>query len=98
MFSLADSLDSNKVSCFSDKPFLEMAKYDIALNTMSGLVLLEWSLFKLIIPILLNRYINKDNYELHIRTWGPTGAWVYKFDRGNLKWKQRRSYSSNGRS
>ena len=39
------------------------------------------------------RYINKDNYELHVRTWGPTGAWVYKFDRGNLKWKQRRSYA-----
>lgn len=39
------------------------------------------------------RYINKDNYELHIRTWGPTGAWVYKFERGNMKWRQRRSYA-----
>ena len=39
------------------------------------------------------RYVNKDDYELHIRTWGPTGAWVYKFERGNLKWRQRRSYA-----
>ena len=39
------------------------------------------------------RYINRDDYELHIRTCGPNGAWVYKFERGNLKWRQRRSYS-----
>ena len=39
------------------------------------------------------RYVNKDNYELHIRTWGPTGSWVYKFERGSLIWRQRRSYS-----
>ena len=34
------------------------------------------------------RYLNKDDYELHVRTWGPNGAWVYKFERGNLKWRQ----------
>jgi len=39
------------------------------------------------------RYINKEDYELHIRACGPNGAWVYKFERGNLKWRQRRSYS-----
>ena len=39
------------------------------------------------------RYINRDDYELHIRTWGPSGSWVYKFERGNLKWRQRRSYA-----
>ena len=38
------------------------------------------------------RYVNRDDYELHIRACGPTGAWVYKFERGNLKWRQRRSY------
>ena len=39
------------------------------------------------------RYNNKDDYELHIRACGPTGAWVYKFERGSLKWRQRRSYA-----
>ena len=39
------------------------------------------------------RYVNRDDYELHIRACGPNGAWVYKFKKGNLKWKQRRSYS-----
>ena len=39
------------------------------------------------------RYVNRDDYELHIRAYGPNGAWVYKFERGNLKWRQRRSYS-----
>ena len=39
------------------------------------------------------RYVNRDDYELHIRASGPNGAWVYKFERGNLKWRQRRSYS-----
>ena len=31
------------------------------------------------------RYINRDDYELHIRTCGPNGAWVFKFKKGNLK-------------
>ena len=39
------------------------------------------------------RYVNRDDYELHIRASGPIGAWVYKFERGNLKWRQRRSYA-----
>ena len=39
------------------------------------------------------RYMNRDDYELHIRAYGPNGAWVYKFERGNLKWRQRRSYA-----
>ena len=39
------------------------------------------------------KYFNKNNYELHIRAWGPNGAWVYKFENGLLKWRQRRSYS-----
>ena len=39
------------------------------------------------------RYVNRDDYELHIRACGPNGAWVYKFKKGNLKWKQRRSYA-----
>ena len=39
------------------------------------------------------RYVNRDDYELHIRAYGPTGAWVYKFERGSLKWRQRRSYA-----
>ena len=38
-------------------------------------------------------YLNKDNYELHIKASGPNGALVYKFEKGNLKWKQRRSYA-----
>ena len=43
------------------------------------------------------RYVNRDDYELHIRASGPNGAWVYKFERGNLKWRQRRSYAFMGR-
>ena len=43
------------------------------------------------------KYFNKNNYELHIRAWGPNGAWVYKFENGLLKWRQRRSYSFVGR-
>ena len=39
------------------------------------------------------RYLNKDNYELRIKASGPIGVWVYKFKKGNLKWKQRRSYA-----
>ena len=31
------------------------------------------------------RYINKDNYEIHIRTQGPNGAWVYKFEKGKIE-------------
>ena len=38
-------------------------------------------------------YLNKNNYELHIKASGPNGALVYKFEKGNLKWKQRRSYA-----
>jgi len=39
------------------------------------------------------KYLNKNDYELHIRASGPNGAWVYKFENGLLKWRQRRSYS-----
>ena len=39
------------------------------------------------------KYFNKNDYELHIRAWGPNGAWVYKFESWSLKWRQRRSYS-----
>ena len=39
------------------------------------------------------KYFNKNDYELHIRAWGPSGAWVYKFENSSLKWRQRRSYS-----
>ena len=39
------------------------------------------------------KYKNRNDYELHIRAWGPSGAWVYKFENGSLKWRQRRSYS-----
>jgi len=39
------------------------------------------------------KYFNKNDYELHIRSWGPNGAWVYKFESWSLKWRQRRSYS-----
>jgi len=39
-------------------------------------------------------------FEIHCRTWGPTGANVYHFDNkggGDLKWKQRRSYGGVGK-
>ena len=39
------------------------------------------------------KYFNEDDYELHIRAWGPNGAWVYKFEGWSLEWRQRRSYS-----
>ena len=39
------------------------------------------------------KYMNKNDYELHIRASGPNGSWVYKFENGLLKWRQRRSYS-----
>ena len=39
------------------------------------------------------KYVNRQNYELHIRNCGPNGAWVYKFENGLLKWRQLRSYS-----
>ena len=39
------------------------------------------------------KYLNKNDYELHIRASGPNGAWVYKFENGLLKWRQRRSYA-----
>ena len=39
------------------------------------------------------KYINKNDYELHIRASGPNGSWVYKFENCSLKWRQRRSYA-----
>lgn len=39
------------------------------------------------------KYMNKNDYELHIRASGPNGAFVYKYENGLLKWRQRRSYS-----
>lgn len=39
------------------------------------------------------KYWNKDNFEIHIRAYGPLGANVYKYTNGTLDWKQRRSYS-----
>ena len=39
------------------------------------------------------KYINKNDYELHIRASGPNGAFVYKYENGLLKWRQRRSYA-----
>ena len=39
------------------------------------------------------KYLNENDYELHIRASGPNGSWVYKFENGLLKWRQRRSYS-----
>ena len=33
------------------------------------------------------KYFNKNDYELHIRAWGPNGAWVYKFESWSLKWR-----------
>jgi hypothetical protein len=34
-----------------------------------------------------------DTFEVHCYAQGPLGANVYGFLRGNLEWKQRRSYS-----
>ena len=31
------------------------------------------------------RYLNKDNYELHIKASGPIGVWVYKFKSSMLR-------------
>jgi len=39
------------------------------------------------------KYWDRDNFELHIRASGPLGAFVYKYENGLLKWRQRRSYS-----
>jgi hypothetical protein len=39
------------------------------------------------------KYFNNNDYELHIRASGPNGSWVYKYENGLLKWRQRRSYS-----
>jgi hypothetical protein len=39
------------------------------------------------------KYMNRNDYELHIRASGPNGAFVYKYENGLLKWRQRRSYS-----
>jgi len=39
------------------------------------------------------KYWNRDNFEIHIRAYGPLGSNVYKFTNGALNWMQRRSYS-----
>ena len=39
------------------------------------------------------KYWNRENFELHIRASGPNGAFVYRYENGLLKWRQRRSYS-----
>ena len=33
-----------------------------------------------------------QTFELFLRTCGPTGAYVYRYEKGRLKWCQRRSY------
>ncbi|MDC0453764.1 hypothetical protein OAL98_00895 [Gammaproteobacteria bacterium] len=39
------------------------------------------------------RLFEDDTFEVHCYAQGPLGANVYGFKRGNLEWKQRRSYS-----
>ena len=39
------------------------------------------------------KLFDEDRLEVHCSTTGPLGAEVYSFKRGNLEWKQRRSYS-----
>ena len=39
------------------------------------------------------RLIENNTFEAHCSAQGPLGANVYGFKRGNLEWKQRRSYS-----
>jgi hypothetical protein len=34
-----------------------------------------------------------DKFEVYLRAWGPLGAFVYRYEKGRLKWYQRRSYS-----
>ena len=48
------------------------------------------------IPIDKNSYIKlyeNDSFEIHCSASGPLGANVFYFERGMLKWHQRRSYS-----
>ncbi len=35
-------------------------------------------------------YLNNEDFELHIRTWGPAGAVVYYFEGTKIKWRQSR--------
>jgi hypothetical protein len=39
------------------------------------------------------RLFEDDTFEVHCSAQGPLGANVYGFKRGNLEWRQRRSYS-----
>ncbi len=39
----------------------------------------------------INDYGN-GTFELFLRAFGPTGAVVYRYEEGRLKWCQRRSY------
>ena len=39
------------------------------------------------------RIYEDDTFEVHCYAQGPLGANVYGFKRGNLEWRQRRSYS-----
>jgi len=33
-----------------------------------------------------------ETFELFLKASGPTGAYVYRYEKGRLKWCQRRSY------
>ena len=35
-------------------------------------------------------YLNNEDFQLHIRTWGPAGAVVYYFEGTDIKWRQSR--------
>tara|TARA_B100000035_G_scaffold262011_1_gene233296 strand:+ start:44 stop:250 length:207 start_codon:yes stop_codon:yes gene_type:complete len=35
-------------------------------------------------------YFNNEDFQLHIRTWGPAGAVVYHFEGTEIKWRQSR--------
>ena len=39
-------------------------------------------------------YLNNEDFQLHIRTWGPAGAVVYHFEGTEIKWRQRRGASA----
>ena len=32
-------------------------------------------------------------FEVCLRAWGPLGAYVYRYEKGRLKYSQRRSYA-----
>ena len=34
-----------------------------------------------------------QTFELFLRAYGPTGAIVYRYEKGRLKWCQRRGYA-----